>query len=319
MDTEKSYRLHDQWEIPFTPLDFHSLTIAQRYVEMARHLQEIHSLFLIFQFNLHQLQKEYTLMSDGAVFCGTRPADLEEDYIAINAHIRNIISAGKTLTESMECFIKTGYPPTADGYQETYLQHSHEIYDNSFAYRFLIRMRDYAQHGHVPVDCENHHYHFNLLHILNKPHHNHNRTLAHQMQQATDEILEFYRDIPTLGLTNTLAEFTASLLSIYQIFWQLVDRPFQTVISDFQAISAQYPENIITPPDSSARLFLYEITDGWVQTCDLTDDSLTMLQNFQREAHEVYNDYQTAWEDLRKGMIFIRYNDRHQLEVGTIS
>ena len=79
----------------YTELESYDLASMELYVDHIRHLQEIHHLFLILMFQIEQIQRNYTFMSNGKVFHGQFPADKEDDYIAINAHIINITSSGK--------------------------------------------------------------------------------------------------------------------------------------------------------------------------------------------------------------------------------
>lgn len=53
MDTEKTFMLHNQGPgLLFSKLNSDELTRARKYVEMIRHLQEIHQLYLMFQYTL---------------------------------------------------------------------------------------------------------------------------------------------------------------------------------------------------------------------------------------------------------------------------
>ena len=56
----------------------------------------------MFQYALDSFDAKYLLMSDGKVLKNGEPAISEDDFIAINAMVNNLISAGRTLVESME-------------------------------------------------------------------------------------------------------------------------------------------------------------------------------------------------------------------------
>lgn len=107
MDTERMYLADNSFALTAEELTPEDLESAKHFVETTRHLQEIHSLFSVFKFNIDVLQEEYVLMNSGKVFCDEKPANNAQDYIAINAYITNIISAGKTLADSMECYVKS--------------------------------------------------------------------------------------------------------------------------------------------------------------------------------------------------------------------
>lgn len=69
MDTEKTYHMEKApMELTYTALESCDLTTIELCVEQIRHLQEIHHLFLILMFQIEQIQRNYTFMSNGKVF-----------------------------------------------------------------------------------------------------------------------------------------------------------------------------------------------------------------------------------------------------------
>ena len=107
MDTEEFFLTDGDFSIVCDELSQEDLKTAKHYIETTRHLQEIHQLFLIFNKNISALQSEFILKNGGNAFRGRKAANSEADCISINAYIINIISAGRTLVESMECYINT--------------------------------------------------------------------------------------------------------------------------------------------------------------------------------------------------------------------
>lgn len=300
MDTEKTYRTHGQMgDLAIVELAADDLESFKRHVEITRHLQEIHSLFSIFKFQIDILQKEYILKSDGSVFTNQNAADREEDYIAINAYSINIISAGKTLVQSMESFVKMDYFSPDDQLKKEYLEYYHKIYDHSFAYRLMIRLRDYAQHGHLPIDNEGNNYHINLDTILRKPHYNHNKTMAYEMKKIADEISDTYDDTPTFSLTRTLAEFVSKLSLLYERFWDIAENTLLKSQKRAQDIIKKYPENIINASETFPGFFIYdEEPEGWIHAVSCADDPEAMYHRFKNEARKTCDEYTAAWHEL---------------------
>lgn len=300
MDTEKTYRTHGQMgDLAIVELAADDLESFKRHVEITRHLQEIHSLFSIFKFQIDILQKEYILKSDGSVFTNQNAADREEDYIAINAYSINIISAGKTLVQSMESFFKMDYFSPDDQLKKEYLENYHKIYDHSFAYRLMIRLRDYAQHGHLPIDNEGNNYHINLDTILRKPHYNHNKTMAYEMKKIADEISDTYDDTPTFSLTRTLAEFVSKLSLLYERFWDIAENTLLKSQKRAQDIIKKYPENIINASETFPGFFIYdEEPEGWIHAVSCADDPEAMYHRFKNEARKTCDEYTAAWHEL---------------------
>ncbi len=316
MDTEKLFILNEETsEISYAELSENDLLSSKHYVEITRHLQEIHQLFLITKYNISCLQERYLLMNSGDVYYDGKAADSENDFIAINAHITSIISSGKTLADAMECYINTN-SDIEKTFKDEYLNYYHHIYDSSFAYRFLIRLRDFSQHGHLPVSSERNNYYFDLKQIAEKPHFNHNQALLEQMSHAIDEIIDVYKDTPMLCLTKTVAEFVAKLFTIYNKFWKCTESELISSYLKFQSIIKTYPENIITASSFLNGLFVYDVENGMAQTVHTKDNPQKMFKKFKSEANAVYNEYRDAFEQLIQNTLWIRCVDKERIEIG---
>ena len=80
MDTERMFLTDEGFSLTYEELLENDLEVARHFIEVTRHLQEIHYLFLIFINNIDKLQKEYVLMNNGDVFYRERAANDESDY-----------------------------------------------------------------------------------------------------------------------------------------------------------------------------------------------------------------------------------------------
>lgn len=128
-------------------------------------------------------------MSSGQVIRNNHPATTDEDYIAVNAFVINWISAARTLTALMENCIKGNFAKDDPKYQ-VYMQNYHDLYDHCFSYRLLIRLRNYAQHGHLPVSQEGDWYGFDLYKILKKSHYLHNAQVKRELEDVVALVLD---------------------------------------------------------------------------------------------------------------------------------
>ena len=308
MDTEEFFLTDGDFSIVCGELSQEDLKTAKHYIETTRHLQEIHQLFLIFNKNISALQSEFVLKNGGNAFRGRKAANSEADCISINAYIINIISAGRTLVESMECYINTNSNIATES-KKKYLDFYHKIYDSSFAYRLLIRLRDYSQHGHLPVSSRWNNYFFDLMQIVEKPHYNHNKAFESQMKNIIDEIVTNFHDTPTIALTETLAEYVANLLSIYKMFWYQTEKEIAETYDNFQTIVSNYPDNTISKPDSLSGLFVYDVVDGNMHVVDPKDKPNEMLIQFKKEAEDTFDEYAEAYREVLGGNLYIKYSD----------
>ena len=125
------------------------IDIIEKFIEFTRHLQEIDKLFYVFQMNLQDILLHYELYYDDRIIRKIDIENEEKDIIIINALVINYISSAKTFTESIEIFLTQNLgKEELNKFKNNCLS---KIYDKKFSYRLLIRLRDYAQHGHLPV------------------------------------------------------------------------------------------------------------------------------------------------------------------------
>ena len=135
---------------------------------------------------------------------------VKNDYISINSYIINLISSGRTLADAMECYIKN-VPSIGEPEREKFLEYLHNNYDASFAYRLLCNLRNYSQHGHLPVSSTENKYYFDLKQIVDKPHFNLN-------SGRTNEIKSIIKFEAWFLFTNIrLVEKSCLALSILKI------------------------------------------------------------------------------------------------------
>lgn len=297
----------DGFNLVYEELAEEDLKTARHFIETTRHMQEIHQLFQILKKDIDNLQNEYVLKNNGNVFREQNPANSEADYISVNSHIINIISAGRTLVESMECYIENN--SDVGDVKQKYLDFYHNTYDSSFAYRLLIRLRDYSQHGHLPVSSMGNNYCFDLIQIANKPHYNHNKTLKKQMKSIIDEILEKYHNTPTISITETLAEYVVKLLAIYKMFWYQTEKELTEACTKFQTVVSCYPDNIIKEQEGLNGLFIYDVVDGNAHVVDPNDKPDEMVIRFKKEADDNYDEYAEAYKEIFGANLYIKLSD----------
>ena len=318
METENLFYLNNQRvKINFMGLEDDELNAARKYVEVTRHIQEIRRYYKIFLFNLDLLLSEYSLINDGKVKKDEEFVRSEEHFIAINALVYNVIGAGRTLSETIENFIKGNFTKD-DEVRRKFLKFNSGIYDSSFAYRLLIRLRDYSQHGHLPVNIYGDWFGFDLHQILTKPHYNHNGLIKQQLEGAVQDVYEVYGDKPRLSLAMTLAEYTASLMVIYNQFWISVIESVVAVYKQFCEVVKMYPENICSLDKEGFELFIYDVEDESLQTALLNEDIPTILSEYNTEAEQSKNKYLAEWEALKESVLCIRVTDGKAIEMGPL-
>lgn len=243
-------------------------------------------------FNLNALHKEYTLYANGTTVCKSSPVvDYERDFYAINALVTNILSSGKSLCDAMENCFKISFPD-ADEYKR-WKKFASEKYDSVFSFRFLSKMRDFSQHGHIPVSVGDGKgsFCFDLIQIKNKPHFRHNSAMKQEYQEIIEEINMINHGVPSLSLVYSLAEYVYVLLLIYYQFWLEVNNPLENSATMFESVVKKYPFN------EKEGTFIYK-SEGSIVHCVMLEDTRKMLHKNKKEAEEAYNEYKKAWDEI---------------------
>ena len=158
--------------------------IFRNYIEMSRHFQEITQLYRMMLFDLDDISKQYVFHFDDRVI----PLyDKELNILYVNRIIRNAVSSARTLIESMEIFEREYID--SEGYFK--INFISRTYDEYFSYRFIDFIRNYLQHGHVPISFDGEKIFFQLSEILDVTHMRINSSLKKQMKNIEHELLDY--------------------------------------------------------------------------------------------------------------------------------
>ena len=168
------------------------------YIEITRHLQEIYQWFDIFNYNLQCIKESVD----------------HHNSIAINSNMISLLSAGKNLVDSLEICMKNN---NVEKYDEFKRQCLSKEYDSCFSYRFLIKLRNFTQHSHIPISCLENDICLDLRQIYNTPHYNFNEKLKKEVYVLIKEI-ESNNENSLLSLPLTVISYVQSVYRIYKRF-----------------------------------------------------------------------------------------------------
>ena len=292
-------------DFSFQELSSEDLICVERHVELVRHLQELHQLYEIVLFNLRIMRHNYEWINSGDVLYKGAPAEGPEHFTAVNAMIVNLIGSARTLTESMDCYMKENFPDN-DPDAQSFFDFSHHTYDTCFAYRFLIRLRDFSQHGHPPVSQTGSKYSFDLRQIEKMPHFTHNKQIKTELDAAVKTIMEDFHGQPTLGVTMTVAEFSVGLLKVYSHFLTCIEPSIIDSFSHFRTILNRYPENIRQGDEETPSLFFFSIEDGLANCVYPEDNAVELLSKYQNAVNETLVEFTADWKYLTEGTLQIK-------------
>lgn len=271
----------------------------EKMVEFTRHFLEINQLYRVFQVNLNKILYHYTLNTNDTIEKMTECNDGVEDIIIINALVINYISSAKTFTEAIENFnIDKLGEYTNVLFKDTCLS---KIYDKTFSYRLLIRLRDYSQHGHLPVyESWDKKYSFDLDQILNTPHFRHNSKLEKEMNEIKEKIVEQYMDNPRIMFTRTIAEFQLCIMEIYKSFIELITPEMKRIVGIIDELVKKRPEIIYNSKDMFNGYILYEIKDKSIHCINPNDKPMETLEKIKSDLEKHYEKEKKIFQDCFK-------------------
>lgn len=291
-------------EITLPKLTDNELNVILEYVEYTRHIQEIDYLFRVFKTNLETLLFHYQLNTDDTVIRKTNLNIKENDFVIINSLIINYISSAKTFTESVENFIQENLGDTQlNKFKSDCLSN---IYDNEFSYRLLIRLRDYSQHGHLPVNItRDGKYSFDLNQILNTPHFKHNGKLQDEMIKLRKEIEERFKGYPRIVFVLSIAKFQLCILEIYLFFINTIKIKLQMLKNSIDKIIIEKTDIIYKSNDMLNGLIIFGVDkDSSLHCIDPKDDSVQMIKNIQNNIEIQLENEQKEYNKLINNYCF---------------
>lgn len=300
MDTERI--IPPSWiedgNVIFLKLDDDELKIVTDYIEITRHIQEIKQLFDVFRYNMSSMLSVYNL-NNSDVIDRHQPRSKEyDDRIEINALVISFISAGKTLTDSLRVCIEKSSSQSGE-----FAKFLSEIYDSSFYYRLLVRMRDYAQHGHLPISVVDNKFCFDISQILFTPHFNLNKAVKNEMYKIHQQVLKQGRPAHQV-CTLCIAEYTACIAEIYCTFYQHIQKDFLSRCRDMKALLKKSPEYTVQP---NARYdgYLFYVAEEMGHAFDTNNDSIQMFNEFKDESIRFYEDETRELKMITESVQFI--------------
>ena len=302
MDTERliPFQDFDLDSITLPDLSAEELRVTTEYVEITRHLQEISQLFSVFRYDLQSLLNVYDLNNKDELVRRKAYVDGFDDRTEINALVISYLSAGKTLTDSLKTCVEKSCSTLEEdrvGYQELLTR----VYDGAFSYRLLVRLRDYAQHGHLPVSIVDNRLCFDLGQIINTPHFNHNKSLKGEMETFIEELLVKHETQPRYVFTLAMAEYTASMAEIYDGFWEKMERAFTFRAEAFQRLIGARPDDLEHKRENLKGFFFYLI-ENTLHCFNAMDDSFALFRQCQKAARAFLESQQLELRSLRSSL-----------------
>jgi len=309
MNTESHFYLEhlsiNAEQLCLADLEADEVATIWEYVVITKHLQRMDHLFRIFLFQKENMLYHYALQSSDKLKPKSSLALESNDYLAINALVISFISSGKTLIESIECFLKED---VSELYQEFKDNHLSKVFDTNFPYRFLLRLRNFAQHGHLPVSTntfDDNKYCFNLERILWAPHFKHKATMEGEMSALAEEIYEKHSDYPHITLTTSLAEFSVAIMQIYIAFLKNIREVLHDSTDKIESLLSKRPDIIHKSFDELNGYVFYDQVDDTMHMFHSQDKPKKVLAENKNFASEKLRHEESELQKMRASFCFI--------------
>ncbi len=297
--------------------DFNSLRLADLtdgerillidYVALTRDMAEANQLFEVFFFNLTNMRNSFVFGINDTVIRTNHCPDFKSDVIAINSLVINLISSAKTLTEFLRCTANRwiGGNPKNDKkkYKDKYNVYVSDIYDTHFNYRFLINLRNYMQHGYLPVSFREGKYSFDVKQILDTPHFEVKGYLKNDIENFLEKLSFQYGHIPCVSLVITISDFVVNVTDIYNNFIFF----FKDYVSDYnnkvKKLIEEKPSIVCDYHNTFKGYIIYDKDKNGYHAFNSKDDADKMMDLYKKRAFDVYKDEKQAYDELHSYLI----------------
>jgi len=276
-------------------------TLIVDYIALTRDVIEANQLFEVFCFNLLNMRNSFVFKMNDTVTRTDCCPDFDSDFIAVNSLVVNLISSAKTLTEFLRERTNRWFGGSNDKknkYKDKYNVYISGIYDTSFNYRFLINLRNYMQHGYLPVSFKEGRYSFDVKQILDTPHFDVNGQLKTDINNFIAKLEIPGENIACISLTLTISDFAVRVTDIYKNFLYYIKKCVQTSYNEVEKLIEAKPHVVCDYHDSFKGYIIYDVDETAYHVFDSKDDPSNMMRAYEKRAFAVYRYEKQAYDEL---------------------
>lgn len=276
--------------------DSNELKVIIDYVEYTRYVHEIHQWYEIYNFCLCNL-KEVT--------------DKHRGSIEINAYLVNLLASGKNIAENMENYLKFIFGEESADFINFRTYYSTFEYDHNFSYKFLVKLRNFSQHGHIPVSVVGDNARFDVKQIYYTQHYNFNASLKNEV----DNFIQFIEkhnpeeaDGPHIDFRYTVSSYTVSLYRIYNRFLNIMSVAIHNAKREFFSFVNENEDLINHKKAEYNNLLFYIVSDlnpEHLQVVNMENDDGKMLTDYKNQVIQAIKNEKNILMEMNKHCILI--------------
>lgn len=178
-------------------------------------------------------------------------------------------------------------------------------YDESFNYRFLINLRDYMQHGYLPVSFCDGRYSFDPDQILDVPHFNVKNKLKNDLENFIKELEVPDQTNPHIALTFAISSFVVTVTDIYRKFLYYFQRPVSSSYNEIKELIKEKPSIVCNYHKDFEGHIIYDIEEDGFHAFNSKDNPNNMINDYAKRCAEIYNDEKAVYDELRTHFKFV--------------
>ena len=236
----RAYIPMDFWNVPGTQLEklpWEHEQILRRYLSMSQHICELDELYSMMVFNLENMFEKFSLQFDDRIFAKRGET---VDVIQINALLCNAVSAGRTLIESMEKFDEF-YISKDKSFKKNFIS---KAYDQYSEYKIVDFLRNYMQHGHIPIHYDEEKIYLDLSEILETTHLKMNKNLKRMLQKAKKDLLEYGVADTRLCCVPLFYKYFLLIHRLYRAFYSYAEYTLMQIGEEKRKLLQDHPEYV---------------------------------------------------------------------------
>lgn len=287
-------------DIHLADLTDNEYRFIKKYIDLTRDVTEANQLFEAFYYNLLCMRHFFDFRTDDTVSRTEYFPEFDSDWIAINSQVVNLISSAKTLTEFLrEAAERWLKKPNSkqDKYTDDFNVFVSKIYDESFCYRLLINLRNFMQHGYLPVSFQDGRYNFDAIQILSSPHFDVKGQLKKDLENFQSKCEIPGENIACLSLTNTLASFTVNVINIYRKFLFYISDNVSSLYKDLQKLIQEKPYIVCDYHEAFKGCIFYEWDEytHTYHTFNSNNNPNKIIDQYKKRVADIYKDEKEVW------------------------
>lgn len=270
------------------PLANDSSSIAVKYQEATRFIAESSQLYLLFDWNFHQLTDGIRITENDILLSADGKTG-ELDYrITVNGYTINLVSSGINFIQALEAF-----PNHIEADKQNHFDSFHSFrsckFDQDVLYALFYSMRNFAQHQQllVSIHRDNDEYRacFDLDQLSNPILYSMKSKESGTLQKLKEMVAAYSASPPRLGYCYSIDRFNLTVRSIYNAFLNSLAQYAEDLRNEMKRSFFLHPKAFFSLPNGERAAVYYSENACHILT-NLEHDPVDAIHNQQSDLDE---------------------------------